>query len=182
MVGSAGFPCSAESRGPLLAGQGLGVNGASCGPATCATMGDEVHQLTGWQALQKKKKKKPARGNLAREPGVRRGLPSGTGGAQLGPAKAAWGAARGLLSFTIAAAPRGAALARSLQPRAPWKLASQPPLPTCNLGSTSEAGQPPPSLHAQLAARPGQRSLGIPEPLKGGQRGARRVPRILGLP
>lgn len=36
---------------------GRGVNGASCGRATCATMGDEVHQLTGWQALQKKKKR-----------------------------------------------------------------------------------------------------------------------------
>lgn len=50
------------------------------------------------------------------------------------------------------------------EPRAPWKLASQPPLPTCNLGPTSEASQPPPSLAAQLAAQPGLRSLGISEP------------------
>lgn len=57
--------------------RGRGVNGASCGRATCATMGDEVHQLTGWQALQKKKKKKgqPPRGSLARASGVQQGLP-----------------------------------------------------------------------------------------------------------
>lgn len=68
------------------------------------------------------------------------------------------------------------------EPRAPWKLASQPPLPTCNLGPTSEASQPPPSLPAQLAAQPGLRSLGIPEPGRRKQRGVRRAPQILGLP
>ena len=39
------------------------------------------------------------------------------------------------------------------KPRAPWKLASQPPLPTYNLGPTSEAKRPPPSLPPCPAAR-----------------------------
>lgn len=91
----------------------------------------------------------------------------GGGSALLGPAKAkaAWGAARGFFFsffffFTVATARRGAALARSSKPRAPWKLASQPPLPTYNLGPTSEAKRPPPltpSLPScpPLAGRPG---------------------------
>lgn len=48
--GSADLTPGPGVPGRQLAVGGHGVNGVNSGPATCATMGDEVHQLTGWQA------------------------------------------------------------------------------------------------------------------------------------
>ena len=88
--------------------------------------------------------------------GLRPRRPSGGGSALLSPAKAAWGAARGFFFFFSSLRLqllREEPLWRApSKPRAPWKLASQTPLPTCNLGPTSEAERPPPSLPAQLPA------------------------------
>lgn len=67
-------------------------------------MGDEVHQLTGWQALGKKSQ--PPRGSPARAAGVRRALPSagsvrsttlGGGGRAAGPGEGGLGCCSGLL-------------------------------------------------------------------------------------
>ena len=92
--------------------------------------------------------------------GLRPRRPSRGGSALLGPAKpkAAWGAARSFFffffSFLRLQLLREEPLWRApSKPRAPWKLASQPPLPTCNLGPTSEAERPPPSLPPCPAAR-----------------------------
>lgn len=103
--------------------------------------------------------------------------PAGAGGAQLGPVKPAWGAARGFSFLTIVTAQSGAALARSLR--------AQGPLETCVTATASHmelgadfGGPPayclPPSLHAQLPAtdRPTPaRKPGNPEPGRGMQRG-----------
>lgn len=48
--GSADLTPGSGVPGRQLAVGGHGVNGVNSRPATCATMGDEVHQLTGWQA------------------------------------------------------------------------------------------------------------------------------------
>lgn len=150
-------------------------------------MGDEVHQLTGWQALGRKKKKashrggaqpvRPGSGGDCPVQGLGALRPSRAGDAQLGAGKAAWGAARGFSRFTIVTAQSGAALARSLR--------AQGPLETCVTATASHmqlgadfGGRPacclPPSLPAQLpgTGRLAQlQSLGIPELERGMQRG-----------
>ena len=142
------------------------MNGASCGRATCATMGDEVHQLTGWQAL-KKKKKEAGRGSPAGAAGVWRGLPSagsvcfavlGGRGRAAGPGEgglAAWGAARGFSFFTTVTAQSGAALARSLR--------ALGPLETCVTATASHM-----QLGADFGGRPAFRlSSSFPAPPPG---------------
>lgn len=162
-------------------------------------MGDEVHQLTGWRALKKKKKKKGSHreGAPVRAAGVQRGLPrAGIANSAIlrGVGRAAGlgmrlqgqpGVLLGAVPFSRLQLYEVEPLWRApSEPRAPWKLASQPPLPTCNLGPTSETRQPPPSLPngPPLAARPGLWSLGTPKSWRGGQRGARQEPRVLGQP
>lgn len=106
-------------------------------------MGDEVHQLTGWQALQKKKKKKGSHreGTQPMRPGSAETAGCGVctlcsprgrealSWARRAAAKAAWGAARGFSFFMIATALSGAALARSLR--------AEGPLETCVTATAS---------------------------------------------
>lgn len=145
------------------------MNGANCGRATCATMGDEVHQLTGWQALKKKKKKQAPRGSPACAAGVWRGLPSagsvrfavpGDQGREAGSGEgglAAWGAARGFSFFTTVTAQSGTALARSLR--------AQGPLETCVTATASHM-----QLGADFGGQPAFRlppSFPTPPPVPG---------------
>lgn len=136
------------------------------------------------------------------QPGVQRRLPSAGSARSAGPRGGGGAAGSGVLRqqgrrpgvrawgfcfFTIATAPSGASPVCSLRakPRAPWKLASQPPLPTCNLGLTSEAGQPPLSLPAELRAA-GRTARtpdpGNPGPGEGTAKGASDAGAALGNP